>query len=262
MTTRPLLQPACAAAARHPAAPLLALLAGSLAGPLACAQGAGNNNPAVAPAAPATATAPATPANAPAAAIGPTGEWTFQVTLDGKPIGEHRFVVTGQGDERSVKSTASFDVKFFGLTAYRYRHEAQERWRGGCLVSLQSTTDDDGKRSEVKAQRESDGADAELAVQRTGGSQKLPGCVSSFAYWNPSLQKQSQLLDPQSGRYQAVQFRAGKTGTVEVRGKPVEARQVLLTGPKDPIELWYSPQGEWLALDSVVSGRRLSYRLP
>lgn len=205
---------------------------------------------------PASATAAAT------GAVGPTGEWNFQVTLDGKPIGEHRFVVTGQGDERSVRSTASFDVKFFGITAYRYRHEAQERWRGGCLSSLQSTTDDDGKKQQVKAQREGEGPGAELAVQRTGGNQSLPGCISSFAYWNPSLQTQSQLLDPQSGRYQAVQFRAGKTGTVEVRGKPVEARQVLLTGPKDPIELWYSPQGEWLALDSVVSGRRLSYRLP
>ena len=38
--------------------------------------------------------------------------------------------------------------------------------------------------------------------------------------------------------------------------------QFRITGPSAPIVVWYSPQGEWLGLDSIVGGKhKLSYRL-
>jgi len=192
-----------------------------------------------------------------APAPGPTGDWNFEVLLDGKPIGEHRFTVTGSGSERAVHSVARFEVKFFGVTVYTYQHEARERWQDGCLGTLDAKTDDDRKLSTVQARR----SEAGLKVTGPGEAESLPGCVMSFAYWNPAMQAQSQLLNPQTGRYEKVQITTGEAGTVDVRGKQVEARRVRLTGPKDPIELWYSPQGEWLALDSTVGKRSLSYRL-
>ena len=51
----------------------------------------------------------------------------FEVALDGKPIGTHRFVLGGTAQTRTVRSEASFTVKLLGLTVYRYRHEADER---------------------------------------------------------------------------------------------------------------------------------------
>jgi hypothetical protein len=52
----------------------------------------------------------------------------FDVQLDGKPVGTHRFEVTRHADgTESVRSVARFDVKILGLTVYRYRHEARER---------------------------------------------------------------------------------------------------------------------------------------
>lgn len=205
------------------------------------------------------------PMNASAAvappAPGPTGDWNFQATLDGKPIGEHRFTVTGQGNERAVHSAANFDVKFFGVTVYTYVHDARERWRDGCLVSLDARTDDDRKASSIQARKEGDAADAPLKVTGAPEPEALPGCVMTFAYWNPAMRGQARLLNPQTGRYEAVKISEAEGGTVEVRGKQVEARKLRLTGPKDAIDLWYSPQGEWLALDSTVGKRSLSYRL-
>ncbi|MBC8057034.1 MAG: hypothetical protein H7Y61_10695 [Rhizobiales bacterium] len=177
----------------------------------------------------------------------PTGEWNFRALLDGKPIGEHRFTVSGQGDERKVVSEADFAVRFLGVTAYRYRHKATEVWRGECLTSLSSTTDDDGKPESVRA----DQNDA-----------LLKGCVMSFAYWNPAIQTQTRLLNAQTGKLEAVQVRRIGSGSVEVRGKPVEATEFRITGPANPIVVWYSAQGEWIGLDSTVAGgRKLSYRL-
>jgi hypothetical protein len=181
-----------------------------------------------------------------AAAAAPTGEWIFRALLDGEPIGQHRFSVSGEGDERRVVSEADFAVKFLGITAYRYRHRATERWQGNCLNALDSTTDDDGRPAAVR-------------VDRTDA---LQGCVMSFAYWNPAIQTQTRLLNAQTGRFETVQVRRIGSGSIEVRGKPVEANEFRITGAAQPIVVWYTPRGDWVGLDSIVAGgRKLSYRL-
>ena len=192
----------------------------------------------------------------------PVGEWNFRALLDGKPIGQHRFSVTAktsaQGDERKVLSEASFAVKFLGITAYRYRHTATEQWRGDCLTALASTTDDDGKSSSVRTEADGDA----LSVKAGSAVQSLKGCVMSFAYWNPAIQTQTRLLNAQTGKAEAVQISRIGGGSVEVRGQPVAATQFRITGPAQPIDVWYSAQGDWIGLDSLVAGgRRLSYRL-
>ena len=65
-------------------------------------------------------------------------QYDFEVLLDGKPIGRHGFQIDrGPGGIEQVVSTARFDVKILGLTVYRYRHDATERWRDGCLVAIE-----------------------------------------------------------------------------------------------------------------------------
>ena len=55
----------------------------------------------------------------------------FDVFLDGKKIGYHRFEIDGQERNAAVRSEASFDVKFLFVTAFSYRHSAYEYWTGG-----------------------------------------------------------------------------------------------------------------------------------
>jgi hypothetical protein len=153
----------------------------------------------------------------------------FAVFLDGQPVGSHRFEVRQEAGERRVTSRAQFDVRVLGVPLYRYRHEASEEWLGECLVKLESRTDDGGERSAVS-----------LAPE---------GCPMSFAYWNPRMLEQTALLNAQTGKLEPVAV------------SPLGEGRYRITGPKNPIELRYSPQGEWLELDSTVAGgRRLSYR--
>ncbi len=200
-----------------------------------------------------------------------TGEWNFQVTLDDKPIGMHRFSVTADGaGARKVVSDAAFDVKLLGLTVYRYRHRATEQWRGDCLRMLSSDTDDGGETSRVRAAAESDGlrvateAPASV-VPPVPPMQTLGGCVMSFAYWNPAIRSQTQLLNAQTGRHEAVKIvEAGRGGAESFarRGQTVSAMRWRIEGPVQPVDVWYTAQGEWVGLDSTVSGgRKLKYRL-
>lgn len=195
----------------------------------------------------------------PSRAEAPTsGTWNFKVLLDGKPIGTHRFTLKSESGERVLKSVASFDVKVLGFTAYRYRHEATEQWQGDCLASLTAKTDDDGKALTVKAQRDGESLD----LQGPKGKEKLQGCVMSFAYWLPAMLKQTRLLNAQTGEYEKVKIEPLGDDKVEAQGKTVAAKQYRITGPEQPVNLWYGADGDWLGLESTVSGgkRKLTYR--
>lgn len=204
----------------------------------------------------------AAPACAAALAAGPhSGEWNFRVLLDDAPIGEHRFALTASGEqERTLSSEARFEVRLLGVAVYRYRHSATEWWRGDCLQRLVSKTDDDGDAGQVNAGVAADGT---LAVTTPRGTQSLGGCAMSFAYWNPAIRTQERLLNAQTGKTEAVQVSRAGDGMVEVRGQAVAAvRWRIAMPPAQPIDVWYSPQGEWIGLDATVSrNRKLSYRL-
>lgn len=187
--------------------------------------------------------------------------WDFEVRLDGKPIGSHRFTLNQQGEERVLSSLADFSVKFLGFVAYRYHHEDSERWRGECLTQMNASTLDDGKPSRVLARSEAAG----LRIEVDGkAGEPAAGCLMSFAYWNPALRTlaPTRLLNSQNGRIETVQITRLADSPIEVRGAQQTAQRWRLTGVDSPIDLWYSPQGDWLALDSQVRGGRvLQYRL-
>ncbi|MEO5883355.1 MAG: DUF6134 family protein, partial [Caldimonas sp.] len=190
------------------------------------------------------------------------GEWNFQVQLDGRPIGQHRFVLEDEGEGRRLRSDARFDVKVLGFTAYRYRHAAVERWRGSCLASLAATTDDDGKPSEVRYAAQAGGPLLRVGVGALGPA-SIDGCVMSFAYWHPAIWAQSRLLNAQTGQLETVQVRRLADSTIEVHGTMVPAIGYRISGPAQPIDVWYAADNRrWIGLDSVVGERRkLSYRL-
>ena len=207
------------------------------------------------------AAAAASPAHAvDGAAESGSRSYAFQAFLDGKPIGEHRFTVVADGAGRRVTSDADFAVKFIGFTAYRYRHHAEEHWTGDCLAGLVASTDDDGKAASVKLVKTGD-VDA---ITTHDGTRRESGCLMTYAYWNPALRDQKRLLNPQTGKVDAVRIERVSEGTIRVGGRDVAATDWRITGGEAPVDVWLSAQGEWVGLDSTVAkgGHKLSYRLP
>ena len=78
-----------------------------------------------------------------------------EAALDGKPIGEHRYTLErgADGAPQRVLSDARFDVRLLGIPVYRYRHQAQERWQGGCLQAIQADTDEHWQQYDAVATR-------------------------------------------------------------------------------------------------------------
>jgi hypothetical protein len=88
------------------------------------------------------------------------------------------------------------------------------------------------------------------------------GCLMSYAYWDARILKRQQLVNPQTGALDAITVEDQGRQLVSVGGAPREAHRYALTSARFAVLLWYSPEGEWLQLDSVTrDGKRLRYRL-
>lgn len=184
--------------------------------------------------------------------------WDFRVFLDEKEIGTHRFELVDRDGERELISEAHMKVKLLFVTAYTYDHRDVEHWQGDCLSKLSSTTDDNGKKHRVDVQRR----DGTTVVQTLTGTQRLANCVLTFAYWNPAMLQQSQLLNSQDGEYVKVKITDAGADSIVVRGAQTPARRYELRSAKLSIDLWYSEQREWLALESRTErGQKLIYKL-
>jgi len=185
--------------------------------------------------------------------------WTFTVLLDGEPIGEHRFVVATKADgSRQVISEARFQVRLLGVPVYRYEHRAEETWQGDCLQSLQASTLDGGESTRVDVRT----AQGKLDIRIAQGQEQIDGCLMTFAYWNPAMQRQNQLLNVQTGRVERVQLTRAATAQIDVQGRMLSAQRWRLSGVERPLDIWWTTDGQWVGLDATVSGgRKLAYRL-
>ena len=181
----------------------------------------------------------------------------FQVYLDEKPIGEHSFRISDNGELQRIASNAAFDVDFLFINAYRYRHNSSEVFRNGCLQEIRTTTDDNGKRYRVEGSSRGEG----FRFEHQDGVEQADGCLMTFAYWDPGFLDQKRLLNAQTGELERVSVRAKGKETIEVGNRQVPATRYALTTDKLTIDLWYNEALGWVGLSSDTGkGRRLIYR--
>ena len=179
--------------------------------------------------------------------------WEFDVYLNDKKVGKHSFEVMETDGVRQVLSEANFVYRVLFIPAYQYEHRSAERWAGNCLLEFDARTNANGDRIAVSGARKESG----FLVERGEEPLALPDCVMTFAYWNPDFLQQPRLLNPQTGDYVDVNVEKVGTETLEVRGEAVEATRYRLTAYEVDVTLWYSPNDEWLALESVAKGSNI-----
>ncbi len=195
---------------------------------------------------------------APPALAGTQKIYDFKVLLDDEEIGTQRFMVSAEGDRTRVQVDASFDVKFWLFTAYSYRHSNVEVWEGQCLHEMRAQTNDNGDEFFVRGRYQ----DGRLRLKTHEGRRTVEGCVKTYAYWNPDWFRDSRLLNSQTGELQRVEISTVGKETITVRGTPVRTEHQRIKSEKFTIDLWYTENREWVALQSTTSdGGKLFYQL-
>jgi hypothetical protein len=180
------------------------------------------------------------------AAAGVT-EYRFEVFLNDSKVGHQTFTLTEQGEQKVIEIRADLKVKILFVPVYSYHHENVEVWEDNCLRRMSSKTDDNG--SPFAVQGVAVGDSFEVTTAR--GTNALPGCVMSFAYWDKGFLKQPKLLNPQTGEYVAIAVTDLADDRVSVAGRDFPAHCHLLAAENSKIKLCYSQDGDWLALESM-----------
>jgi hypothetical protein len=185
-------------------------------------------------------------------------EWMFDVTLDGLPIGTHRFTLRDDAGTTRLTSEATFRVRLLVVDAYSYEHRADETWQGDCLVALDSRTVEQGKTARVAGRTDGDA----FIVEGPAGRATLARCPMTFAYWNPRILREAELVNPQTGLATPIAVRRDGVETVKVHGESVQAVRQRIDTEKTTIDVLYGPGDEWLGLRSKTrEGHVLAYRL-
>ena len=185
-------------------------------------------------------------------------DYNFKVFLEDDEIGKQRFVVSSEGERTQVEIEARFEVKFWVITVYTYEHNNLEVWEGECLREIRSKTNDNGESNFVRGTYEN----GRFQLTSHAGEQSVEGCLNTFAYWNPDLLQSDRLLNSQTGEIQPVEIRQVGQETITVRGTPTLTDHLRITSSKFTIDLWYTLDREWVALQSTTSnGKKLRYRL-
>ena len=180
-------------------------------------------------------------------------EWRFRVYLDDREIGYHHFLLTENSSETRLITRAELEVTVLRIPVFSYRHENTERWSDGCLESIASVTDENGELYRVAGEPAADG----FRITTNTGESVLPECISTFAYWDRSFLQRKSLLNSQTGEYVDVEVDYIGERLISAGNTTLPAHQYRLQGEDLELELWYSQEGDWLALQSSVEGGRL-----
>jgi hypothetical protein len=183
----------------------------------------------------------------------PAQEWNFRVFLDENEIGYHNFSLYEEEGQQTLVTEAEFKVKFLFITAYNYEHVNQETWAGNCLQEIRSRTDANGEMFIVRGSRDANIFELDVPKGRT----EVPGCVKTFAYWNPDILNEPELLNSQTGELLQVEVIKVADETLTVKGQDTSAERYRLTARNLKLDIWYSKDDRWLALESTVKGGRI-----
>ena len=184
--------------------------------------------------------------------------WNFKVFYGDKEIGEHHFSLKKEGDKRRVMIEADFNIDILFINVYSYKHKNTEIWEGSCLSTIESITDDNGEAFITNGKYEN----GVFKINSKQGSNEVVGCVSTFAYWDKSFLDNEVLLNSQTGEIVDVDISFVADEKILIRDKLVNAKKYKLKSDKLNIDLWYSDENQWLALNSITEdGTNLRYQM-
>ena len=182
----------------------------------------------------------------------------FRALRDGSQIGEHAIGFRTDGDHLTVKTRVDIEIKVLFFSVFHFRHRCHEVWRAGRLISIDSTTDDDGTLLRVSGGAVADGF---RIVGADGPFLAASALLTSNTLWDPRIVSQDRMLDAQyGGEIGLVTKRLADEPVVTPRG-PVRASCYQMITPHYAGRLFYDSEGSWVKALLELKGESIEYAL-
>lgn len=173
----------------------------------------------------------------------------FKAFRNGQPIGSHRLSFAREGDRLAVTTSIDLAVRLMGFTAYRYTHRSRETWSGNDLQSVESSTDDDGKRYAIDVRREGGRLVVERQAPDVAGAARgfLAADILPSTHWNIRQTRQPSLLNAQKGTVDRIGVETAGREVVRTAAGSVEATRYRYRGDVR-MDQWFDARGRWVKL--------------
>ncbi len=179
----------------------------------------------------------------------------FSVKIDRKPAGSYRMTIARRDDGSQVMSGRASVKLSYLIYTYRYSYQGTEVWKNGQLAQLQSTSNDDGKRSSVTAVS----SGAVLQVRANGSPKTVPADAWTTTYWRlPEARLRNHaitLLDADTGKELHGTLQFVGTQQLAAAGQTQNCSHYRLSGDLQ-VELWYDAQERLVRQEAVEDGHR------
>lgn len=173
---------------------------------------------------------------------------SYGIYRDGSRIGSRTTRFRHDGVDLVVETATDIKVKFAFITAYERTERQKEVWRGGRLMTMTSTIDDDGDKYQFELARGANGL--EIVGKKRRGA--IPADALPATYWNPATVSATALIDIKRGKVLTVEARQAGREPIPVDGVDIQATKYALTGDRN-MTLWYGPEGNLVRLRMTAS---------
>ena len=179
----------------------------------------------------------------------------FDITRSGKKLGTHVLSFEPGNGTLAVHVAVDITFKIAGITLYRYRHQATERWEGDRVISLDTQTDDNGTAHRVTARREG----AALMVEGDKLARyAAPDNALPATHWN-RRELEGPWINTQDGKLLRPRVAAQGVETIPtVGGGTLRARRYALSGDVQ-IDMFYDERQGWAGLSFIKGGAPVRY---
>ncbi len=182
----------------------------------------------------------------------------FRALRHGSPIGAHRVTFRPDGDYLRVETHMEIAVKVLFLTVFRFKHDAEEIWDSGRLVSIKSTTDDNGTLLKVDGSAVAGGF---RIVGEDGPFLASARLLTSNSQWDSRILREDRLIDAQhGGEIGLVTTRLGDEQIDTPQG-PVRASRYRMITPYCAGSVFYDTDGRWVKALLEARGHTVEYVL-
>jgi len=183
---------------------------------------------------------------------------SFRALYQGAPVGTHSVSFVGNDDRLVVTSHIDIAVKVLFFTAYRFAHDAVEIWRSGRLISVESTTDDNGVQLSVMGQAALGG----FRINGVNGPFLADGgLMTTNTLWDSRLIAESRLIDVQNGGEIGLVVKPVGVEPVDTPQGRIVARRYSILTPNYAGSLFFDGGGRWVKSLLERQGEVLEYAL-
>lgn len=184
------------------------------------------------------------------------GVFTFTVSRNGDPIGEHRVAFRHEGTRIEIDAATELKVTLAMIPVFRFSHQRREVWQDGRPLLIAAKTDSDGHKLDITLRPNGHGYIRTVndRVDRLDPSTKI------LAFWTRDM----VTADP--GRFVSVvedetlevAFSYLGKQTLTIAGRQLEMDHYRMLGDEER-DIWYDPDGQVARVTFLRDGAEIEY---